>query len=52
MTPTTENVRKQAFLPVESDIPTDLTIDQYRAGRVRPEQPRKRRPRLPRRRSR
>jgi hypothetical protein len=52
MTPTTETVRSQGFLPLESDIPAGLTIEQYRADR-RPREPRRRRrPRLHRRRSR
>jgi hypothetical protein len=50
MTPTTETVRTQGFLPIESDIPPELTIAQYRARRPRPER-RRRRPRTPRRRS-
>ena len=40
MTPTTETVRTKGFLPVESDIPADLTIEQYRAGRP-PREPRR-----------
>ena len=52
MTPTTETIRTKGFLPVESDIPAELTIEQYRAGRAPREQRRRRRPRLPRRRSR
>ena len=52
MTPTTETIRTKGFLPVESDIPADLTIEQYRAVRATREPRRRRRPRLPRRRSR
>jgi hypothetical protein len=52
MTPTTETVRSQAFLPLESDIPSGLTLDQYRATRPPREPRRRRRPRLHRRRSR
>ena len=50
MPPTTETVRNQGFLPLESDIPPGLTIAQYRARRARPER-RRRRPRMARRRS-
>jgi hypothetical protein len=35
MTPTTQTIRDQSFLPVASDIPAGLTIRQYRAERSR-----------------
>jgi hypothetical protein len=47
MTATTQTVRDQAFLPLESDIPQGMTLAQYRAGRTRPS--RRRLPRLRRR---
>jgi hypothetical protein len=52
MTPTTESIRTQGFLPLESDIPADLTIEQYRAKRPAEGRRRRRRGRLSRRRSR
>lgn len=52
MTFTTEMIRSQGFLPVQCDIPQELTIAEYRAARPKA-QPRRRRgrPRLQRRRS-
>ena len=52
MTPTTETIRSQGFLPMQCDIPQELTIEQYRATRPKAQPRRKRgRPRLHRRRS-
>jgi hypothetical protein len=52
MTNTTQTVRDQAFLPLECDIPQEMTIASYRSDRVRREAevepPRARRRRLPR----
>ena len=50
MTPTTQTVREQAFLPLEGDIPEGMTIAHYRSGRDRrePTGPRARRRRMPR----
>ena len=36
MTATTETVRSQGFMPLESDIPAGLTLSQWRARRARP----------------
>jgi len=48
MTPTTQTVRDQAFLPLFSDIPDGMTIRQYRAERLRRQgRQRRRRLRLP-----
>jgi hypothetical protein len=33
MTPITQTVRDQAFLPLECDIPEGMTLAQYRASR-------------------
>jgi hypothetical protein len=49
MTPITQTVRDQAFLPLECDIPDGMTIAQYRAGRFRARGRRRRMPRLRRR---
>ncbi len=35
MTPITQTVRDQAFLPLECDIPEGMTLDEYRASRSR-----------------
>jgi hypothetical protein len=35
MTPITQTVRDQAFLPLECDIPEGMTLAQYRASRSR-----------------
>jgi hypothetical protein len=52
MTPTTETVRTLGFLPLESDIPAGLTIEEYRAMRAAEGRRRRRRARFSRRRSR
>jgi hypothetical protein len=36
MTATTETVRSQGFMPLESDIPAGLTLAEWRARRTRP----------------
>jgi hypothetical protein len=33
MTPITQTVRDQAFLPLECDIPDGMTLGEYRASR-------------------
>jgi hypothetical protein len=45
MTATTQTVRDQAFLPLECDIPQEMTIAQYRAKRL-PRETRARRRRM------
>jgi hypothetical protein len=49
MTPITQTVRDQAFLPVECDIPEGMTLAQYRASRSARPNRRRRVPRLRRR---
>jgi hypothetical protein len=49
MTPITQTIRDQAFLPLECDIPQGMTLDEYRASRSRRPTRRRRMPRLRRR---
>jgi hypothetical protein len=49
MTPITQTVRDQAFLPLECDIPEGMTMAQYRASRTGPRSRRRRLLRLRRR---
>jgi hypothetical protein len=52
MSTTTDTLRDQGFLPVQSDIPQELTLAEYRARRGRLFARVSRRPRLLRRRER
>ena len=46
MTPITQTVRDQAFLPLACDIPDGMTLAEYRASRSRRPSRRRRMPRL------
>jgi hypothetical protein len=46
MTPITQTVRDQAFLPIECDIPDGMTLGEYRASRSRRSSRRRRMPRF------
>ena len=48
MTQVTQTLRDQAFSPLECDIPQELTLAQYRAGRARRGSEGSRRRRMPR----